>query len=322
MRTLDLLLIDETPTAPTVIIDDDPEGSLLEHFRDAERLVCISPDYTQARRAADFGAEVAGENRLDSWLSGAGEAVVVGQMPKSLARLEYVAQSVASAGFSQVTVMLGANNKHLSRSMNEVLARSFEHVAASRGRGKFRCLVASGPVPSEYRPKESNGIVAVGGVFSGAREDAGGRLLADAVLEPPNRVLDLGCGNGSVAKRILERFPEAEVTATDSDADAVNSARLTLGESVEVTWDNAGAALEGAFDAVLLNPPFHQGTTVDATLVHDLLRAAHRLTAPGGSTYVVHNSHLRYRGEVDAVFGGSRQLVRDKTFTVLRAQKS
>ena len=105
--------------------------------------------------------------------------------------------------------------------------------------------------------------------------------------------------------------------ATDADADAVLSARAI---GLEATWDDAGSRWpDASFDTIALNPPFHDGTTVDATLVQHLLDASVRLLAPGGSLYLVHNSHLRYRGEVERRFGAVEQVARDTTFTVLRA---
>ncbi|WP_237559310.1 hypothetical protein [Corynebacterium pilosum] len=148
MRTLDALILDNTPAADTWIIVDDPTGSLLEAA--PGRVISLQSDFSQAQAARAAGAEVIGDVRYDEHLSGSGSAVVVGQMPKSLERLDYVARAVAAAGFDEVTVVLGANNKHLSRGMNDVLARSFSDVRASRGRGKFRCLVASGPKPGTY----------------------------------------------------------------------------------------------------------------------------------------------------------------------------
>ena len=231
-------------------------------------------------------------------------------MPKSLARLNYLARSIAGAGYHDVRVVLGANNKHLSRGMNAVLARSFTDVGASLGRGKFRCLVASGPREVSYEPTLGDGLVAVGGVFSGAKPDRGGELLRSCLPAECGRLLDLGCGNGSVTRGLGG-------LATDADADAVLSARAI---GLETTWDDAGSRWPDAFfDTIALNPPFHDGTTVDATLVQHLLDASVRLLAPGGSLYLVHNSHLRYRGEVERRFGAVEQVARDTTFTVLRA---
>ena len=274
-------------------------------------VVFLDSDYSRSQQALALGVEVAGDVRLDEYLAGAsGSAVAVGEMPKSLARLNYIARSIAGAGYHDVRVVLGANNKHLSRGMNAVLAESFTDVGASLGRGKFRCLVASGPREVSYEPTRGDGLVAVGGVFSGAKPDRGGELLRSCLPAECGRLLDLGCGNGSVTRGLGG-------LATDADADAVLSARAI---GLEAAWDDAGSRWpDASFDTIALNPPFHDGTTVDATLVQHLLDASVRLLAPGGSLYLVHNSHLRYRGEVERRFGPVEQVARDTTFTVLRA---
>lgn len=316
MRSLDNLIVSVAPlsAAETIVVCSDPTGDLLAAALDTgARVVFVDPDYARCASAAAAGAEVAGETRVDSFLAGsAGAAVAIGEMPKSRARLDYVARSIAGAGFSSATLVLGANNKHLSHSMNAVLAESFTDVSASLGKGKFRCLVASGPRQVSYEPVRANGLVAFGGVFSGAKPDLGGELLRSCLPAAPGRLLDLGCGNGSVSRGI-----EGDVTCTDSDADAVLSARAI---GLRCTWDDAGAAfLDGSFDTIALNPPFHDGTAVDATMVQHLLDASRRLIAPGGALYLVHNSHLRYRGEVEKRFSQVEQVARNDKFTVLRA---
>jgi trans-aconitate methyltransferase len=51
-------------------------------------------------------------------------------------------------------------------------------------------------------------------------------------VEP--RVLDLCCGNGALTRRVLERFPDARVTAVDWDPVHLEIARKTLPERVEI----------------------------------------------------------------------------------------
>ncbi|AIJ33790.1 Ribosomal RNA large subunit methyltransferase G [Corynebacterium imitans] len=318
MRTLDSLiwdtaLADEAPD--TLLICHDPTLDLTRKaVQTGPRVLFLDPDYARGQAALALGAEIAGDKRLDEFLACAGEgsAVGLGEMPKSLARLDYLARAIAGASFDSARLVLGANNKHLSRGMNTVLADSFDTVHGSRGRGKFRCLVASGPREVAYVPVSHGGLVAFGGVFSGAKPDRGGELLRSCLPEEPGRLLDLGCGNGSVSRGI------AGAVATDSDADAVLSARAI---GLETTWDDAGSRLpDASFDTIALNPPFHEGTTIDATLVQHLLDAAQRLLAADGALYVVHNSHLRYRGEVERRFDEVEQVARDATFTVLRAR--
>ena len=320
MRALDSLIWDtavDGGVPDTLLVCYDPTMDLTRQaVATGARVLFLDPDYARSQSALALGAEVAGDARLNELLAGLGSgasvAVGLGEMPKSLARLDYLARSIAGAGFAEARLVLGANNKHLSRGMNSVLAESFENVHGSRGRGKFRCLVASGAREVTYEPVSQRGLVAIGGVFSGAKPDRGGELLRSCLPDAPGRLLDLGCGNGSVSRGF-----EGAV-ATDSDADAVLSARAI---GLEATWDDAGSQLpDASFDTIALNPPFHVGTTIDATLIQHLLDAAVRLLAPGGDLYVVHNSHLRYRGEVERRFGEVEQVARDATFTVLRAR--
>ncbi|WP_115686282.1 class I SAM-dependent methyltransferase [Corynebacterium senegalense] len=314
MRTLDQLIVDTAGfEAETVLVCEDATGDLTRAAVDSgKRVVFLDADYSRCQRASAAGASIAGDVRLDSFLAGSsGSAVALGEMPKSLARLDYLARSIAGAGFSSARLVLGANNKHLARSMNAVLGESFTEVSASRGRGKYRCLVASGPRPVTYEPVRGDGLVAVGGVFSGASPDHGGELLRSVLPAEPGRLFDLGCGNGSVSRGIRG------AVATDSSADAVLSARAI---GLEATWDDAGSRFApGSFDTIALNPPFHEGTTVDATLVEGLLDASQRLLAPGGALYMVHNSHLRYRPAVARRFSAVDEVARNARYTVLRA---
>ncbi|MGY5766254.1 class I SAM-dependent methyltransferase [Brachybacterium sp. DNPG3] len=154
----------------------------------------------------------------------------------------------------------------------------------------------------------------------------------------PFSAVDLGCGNGLMVAYLAAALPGASILGSDDDADAVASTAATLaaarraagpeaadaaraaGTEVRVTWDDALAAeSSGSADLVLLNPPFHDGAGVDATMVQTLLDAAARVLRPGGELWMVHNSHLRYRGEVEHRVGPVRQRARDRRFTVLSA---
>lgn len=345
-RALDRLILDTADaestgfaSADAIVVCDDPSGALTAAAAATDAAVaCIDSDYTRAHAAHGAGARVAGVDgpmSADEFLAaelgakpgpfGTG-IVAVGEMPKSLARLDYLARTVAGAAARngmEATLVLGGNNKHLARSMNDTLAESFAEVGASRGRGKFRCLVATGPRDVTYAPRTADRLTAFGGVFSGPKEDYGGKLLADELLAAHaahgvGRVLDLGCGNGSVVKRLREA--DVQVSATDADADAVLSTRMITDD---VTWDDAGSRLpSGSFDTVALNPPFHDRAGVDATLVQHLLDASVRLLSPSGQLFMVHNSHLRYRGEVEARFDHVGEVARNSKFTVLRALRS
>jgi ubiquinone/menaquinone biosynthesis C-methylase UbiE len=98
-------------------------------------------------------------------------------------------------------------------------------------------------------------------------------LALDAVERPPQTVLDLGTGSGSVARHAAERWPDAEITGADVSAGMVEEARRRA-TSARQRYDVADASrlpyADGAFDLVALNNmiPFFDELA--------------RVTAPGG----------------------------------------
>jgi 2-polyprenyl-3-methyl-5-hydroxy-6-metoxy-1,4-benzoquinol methylase len=81
-------------------------------------------------------------------------------------------------------------------------------------------------------------------------------LLDTHVLRalPAARILDVGCGAGANARRILELAPSARVSGIEPNADAAALARQACSEVFEGTLEAwAEQSPTGAFDAVLLS---------------------------------------------------------------------
>ncbi|WP_299298695.1 class I SAM-dependent methyltransferase [uncultured Brachybacterium sp.] len=288
-----------------------------------------------------------------------GHLLVLMRLPKAVHALEdrarRLTEAVRASGQNGLSIIAGGRVKHMTRAQNDVLATLFTEVRASRGIGKSRALIGSElrevvPAPAIAEgtarvavrgQRRELALRGIGAVFGGAGADAGSRLLLDALDRavaagelgtseaPVGSAVDLGCGNGLMTAYLAAALPEAAVTGSDADADAVGSTRATLAanrldrEGVEVTWDDVLSRVDDAsVDLVLLNPPFHDGTAVDATLVQGLLDAAARVLRPGGQLWFVHNSYLRYRTEVERRVGPVRQRSRDRRFTVLSATRS
>lgn len=285
-----------------------------------------------------LGAEYANHPLDASLLSGA--RLVLLQLPRSLAELDEIAQAVARWADPAVTLLAGGRVKHMTRAMNEVLARSFGEVSAGLAERKSRVLTARSPLaPRELGdprfpvwgrdPDLPFAVAAFGATFGGAALDHGSRLLlrglADAGWPAADRIVDLGCGNGVLAVSAALARPSARVIASDQSAAAVAATRLTaeaagVADRVEVHRADATEAVpEGWADLILLNPPFHAGATVHAGVAHRLIRSCARALAPGGELRLVFNSHLGYRPLVERVIGPSRQIARDRTFTVVAA---
>lgn len=345
-----------TPGRDILVLDDptsDLTGWALDQVGEGGRVLSRQRLYTDAQhlrtRYPNPALIIAGltpQGQIDPTTFGLGDflklhafdgTLAIGRLPKSHAALADIAHDFASYQVGtgrQAALLLGGNTKHMQVSFNQTLGRDFSQVQGLRGQGKHRCLLATGPQPADSPAHQAGPLKAVGGVFSGAKPDRGGQLLATCALDHlanarpsgPVTMLDLGCGNGSVTAQVLKNLPAgvevARVWASDVDSDAVRSASLNLGQDarVEVTWDNAASRLqEQSLDYVLLNPPFHTGTAVDLSLVGPLLDSAVRLLAPGGRLFLVHNSHARYRPQVEARFEQVQQLERTPTFTVLTA---
>ena len=108
----------------------------------------------------------------------------------------------------------------------------------------------------------------------------------------PQTVLDIGTGSGLVALMLAQRFPEAQVTGIDSDAEAAAQARENFTGSPwqqrlraahislqEFCRGTAAAAVTRRFDMIVSNPPFYDTTLTSP----DPLRTAARHT--GGLTH-------------------------------------
>lgn len=196
-------------------------------------------------------------------------------------------------------------------------------------------------------------VRAHGACFSGVRSDEGSTLLLDALLETlpgtdsdssspttvstaspaavADSILDLGCGNGWLLTAAMRATGASRGTGVDVSKAAVASARATAeanGIDVDLVLGDAAdgadadVAALGEFDLVVLNPPFHQGTTIETETAAALMVTAAAHLAPGGQVITVFNTHLRYRDRLEAIIGPSEQLARNKKFTVISSRRS
>ncbi|MEM7505967.1 MAG: class I SAM-dependent methyltransferase [Pseudomonadota bacterium] len=110
--------------------------------------------------------------------------------------------------------------------------------------------------------------------------DLGAPVLDLLDPQPGERILDLGCGDGALTRRIADAG--AKVVGVDASPDMVASARAAgLDASVA---DAHNLELEGPFDAVFSNAAMHWMTEPDAVLngIKRCLRPGGRLVAEFG----------------------------------------
>lgn len=263
-----------------------------------------------------------------------GAEVVLLRLPRSLDALDEIADAVARWAPEGVRVFAGGMVKHMTTTMNDVLRARFAHLDVTHARQKARVLVASdlvrptgrSPWP-RTRTDAATGlsVVAHGAAFAGPVIDIGTRFLLahlDAAGPDAQTAIDLGCGTGVLAAWLARARPDIRVLAADQSAAAVASARATaaangLADRIEVVRDDAlSGQPDGSAELIVLNPPFHIGAAVHAGIALKLFADAGRVLAPGGELWTVWNSHLRYRSSLERLVGPTRQIARDRTFTV------
>lgn len=265
-----------------------------------------------------------------------GAHVVLLQLPRSLDALTEIVDAVARHAREDVVLYAGAQLKHMSRAMNEVLSAHFDTVQASLARRKARVLIASGarrpvgepPFPiSQYHQDLGLWLCAHGAAFAGAKVDIGTRFLLNFIprMSGAGTGIDLGCGTGLLAAAMARAHPDLQVIATDQSTAAVASAAATLAanglnERARVVRDDALHSFAPASaDLIVCNPPFHLGASVHAGAALKLFDAAARTLRPGGELWTVYNSHLGYRGQLERTVGETAVMGRNAKFTVTRS---
>ncbi|MGA9874029.1 MAG: methyltransferase [Rhodococcus sp. (in: high G+C Gram-positive bacteria)] len=287
-----------------------------------------------SRNAAE--ADLAGVYTLhgldESLLVGAD--VVLMQLPRSLAELTEIAESIAQFAAPDARVFAGGRDKHMTPAMNAVLRESFENVAAGRGRQKARVITAATPIRPNSRTYPVTAIigdvdlivVAHGATFGGAKLDVGTRFLAgfaDRMKPEARTIVDLGCGTGILACLLARSRPDARVSATDRSSAAIASAKATAaanGCGVEVVRDDAmGTYPDASVDLIVCNPPFHEGASLHTGSAEKLFAAAGRVLRPGGELWTVYNTHLNYRRAIQDAVGPTEVAGKNTKFTVTRS---
>jgi 16S rRNA (guanine1207-N2)-methyltransferase len=160
-------------------------------------------------------------------------------------------------------------------------------------------------------------IISLPGVFSHGRLDEGTRLLLAELPPLKGDVLDMACGAGVLAAHAASAG--ARVMACDASLLAVESTRATLKEnglSGRVFLSDGFAAVEGTFNTILCNPPFHRGSEVDTEAASAMLHDAALYLKPGGELWVVANAFLPYQSILDAAFSNVRTVANDGKFRV------
>ena len=114
------------------------------------------------------------------------------------------------------------------------------------------------------------------------------KFLAQAAVSPGHRVLDIGCGTGTLVIELKQRCPQATVTGLDADADVLTiAARKLRAAGVEATLDIGRCDHlpyeDATFDRALSSLMLHHLTRAEKQRT---LTELFRVLRPGGHLYI------------------------------------
>lgn len=251
-------------------------------------------------------------------------------VPKSRARVEWVLSTTADAVRVGSPVWVSGHKKAGIASAARRLGRLVG--PASKLLSARHCMLHSADVSATREAPEAGPepwehaglrIAAPPGVFSAGRLDDGTAMLLANLPAVGGRVLDLGCGAGVIAA-VCAAGGARDVLAVDDDAVALAATRETVARNglagrVKVAASDGFSDVEGRFDFVVSNPPFHDGIATTDVAAQRFVSDAARHLERDGQLVVVGNRFLKYPAWFDATFRRWDLLAEDGRYRVMRA---
>ena len=265
--------------------------------------------------------------------------LVIINFPKSKDELAFTLAMIAPYMLDDAKIILVGEKKggvQSSPKLTQHFLTSCQKIDAAR-----HCLVYAGTVKPESLNKDFKlddwfksyqinvdnialTIASLPGVFSQNKLDVGTALLLDNLPDSmQGKVLDFGCGAGVISCLIGKKFPKTQLSLLDVSALAITSARKTLklnGLSGDVFASNSLSKVNGTFQHIISNPPFHQGTKTHYQATETFLRDIIFHMKSTSDITIVANSFLKYLPIMQQQISSTRPIINKQGFTVFYGQ--
>lgn len=238
-----------------------------------------------------------------------------------------IAAAVAHLAPGAPLAVDGQKTDGIDAALRELRGRAAVGESVAKAHGKLAVLAAPGAEAfADWAAAPAvlpGGFRTLPGVFSADAVDPGSALLAAALpAKLPRRVADLGAGWGYLARAVLERQGVEEVHLVEAEADALACARANVTDPrARFHWADATRAKLGPVDAVVMNPPFHNGRAAEPGLGVAFIRAAAAMLTASGVLWMVANRHLPYEAALRETFKEVEDIGGDGRFRLTRAAR-
>lgn len=175
------------------------------------------------------------------------------------------------------------------------------------------------------------GFVSRPGLFAWDRVDTASALLATQLpTDLAGRIADLGAGYGYLSAEVLARCPGVSaIDLYEAESRALEPARMNLEQAqrecnrpvtFSLHWHDVTQGLPRRYDAIVSNPPFHQGRADLPALGRAFIDTAADALLPHGRLWLVANRHLPYEATLAARFNEVRTVTTQDGFKVIEAR--
>jgi 16S rRNA (guanine1207-N2)-methyltransferase len=257
-------------------------------------------------------------------------------LPKSKALIDMTLAFVSNMVVSGGAVILAGSNDAGIRSAKAAYEKNVgpvgekivgNHSALYVGKNEKRSAHKKIEDFLSFSPIAFDGIeieaASLPGVFSAGELDEGTALLLENIPYDKKKILDIGCGAGVIGAVFMKKNPQSDVTMSDRSKLAVIASKKTLeknGLAGKVIGSDVFEKIDGTFDLILCNPPFHTGISTDYSFIEVFAKGAKKHLNKGGEVWVVANSFLPYKETLEKYVGPTDMVVDTKKFRVYRSR--
>ena len=298
------------------------------------------PDGLAARgaRVARWHRVAAAGRAASAWPPEGEVDQAVLRMPRVRASLDMALHGVAARLAPGGALWVVGTNDEGVRSVGRRLEPLFEDVVTVDARRHGRVLRGRRRPAPEVRgrladwrtegtirlPGGERPWVTYPGLFARGELDPATALLVEALPALPDgaRVLDFGCGAGTIGAALAVRGDRVDLDQLDADALAVEAARENLPGAR--TWLGAGLddlTSAGPWDVVVTNPPIHESVLRSYRVLERLVADVGDRLAPAGEVWLVIQRQVPLADMLERASLQGEAIAQRGAFSVWRARR-